>query len=761
MSTSRRNWKQLLAVVAVGFGGLALGFASSTLFSTTKTGRNDPPEPAEGGWVVVADPHPAEMPREERPPVMPDSTAGKWALLVGVTKYDNLAASSHLNGPANDVKLLRATLIGRYGFPAGNVVSLTEDEGQPQLRPIRANIVREFKRLSEIARPGDQVVVLFAGHGDRQPESDPPDPISPEPDGIDEIFLPADVKPWKGYPERVPNAVADKELRDLLGAITNKKAYVWAIFDCCHSSSMSRELPGGDVARQLPPGILVPDAELAKARERAGKRPGRGDQAPDAKVSPVASGPAKEYLVATFACREFETTPECPLPSNSATAKSHGLLTYSLVSGLEKSAASGTPLTYRELMQRVQASYLARPQGAPTPTIVGVGQDRVLLGSEKPVRPKITLLRVKGDYIANVGDLHGITPGSVLSVFSPAGEKEKSRILGHVRVEQVRPLESVVLPVEYAGMPKPAELPATGLCEVVAVDFSVRHLRVGVESNQRGPEDLKTRIGNALLSNSGSPTRSKEEAALFQYVDTAPDFVVRQTAKGMELQVASGNRLPIPLPPLDTEEFGQVLVKNLKMIHRVSGLISVGTHLEGERSRSAEGPEVQINVVGHQTRDDPGKVIERPATGWVFRSGDRISFRVTNTSKTKRLEVTLLVVDPEYRVQLFYPARTEINKALEPGASFNTRIGRIDDNPPFGPEQMVAIITSPTNPPVDYNLLLQPGVQGRGNTANSPLAQLLDRNMHGVGKRSGLTLTELEEQSARVLSWRTEPALKK
>ena len=753
----RSTRRAVLGLLAVVFGGLGIGFASN-LFAPSRGGdrTESPATESAGGWSPVVAAHPAERPRgEPQAPAQPDG-AGKHALLVGVTTYDNLAPASHLSGPGNDARLMRRTLVEQYHFPAANVVSLTDDEGKPELRPTRANIAREFKRLAEAARAGDQVVVLLAGHGDRQPESDPPDPVAPEPDGLDEIFLPADVKPWAGYPARVPNAIADKELRDWLAAITAKKAYVWAVFDCCHSGSMTRD---GEVVRQLPPSVLVPPEELTKARERAAKRTGRAAPEPGTKGKQLAST-TSEHLVATFACREYETTPESPQPADSVTAKPYGLLTYTLVSGLEKSAASGTSLTYRELMQRVQASYLARPQGAPTPTTEGAGQDRVVLGTDKPSRPKIALTRIKGEYVVNVGDLHGITSGSILRVYSPAGEKEKPRVLGHVRVEQTRPLDSVVVAVAHDNVEKPATLPATGLCEVVAVDYAVnRALLVGI-ADGKGQEALKPKVTATLRA------LPKEEAGLFSLVDdlSKAHFVVRVSANGTELQELSGNRPPIPLAALGSDRFGETLVAKLKAIHRARSLIEVGVRLQSEKSRDTSEPEVKIEVIGHRNADDPGRVLERPSTGWVFRPGDRISFRVTNTSKTKRLEINLLLVDPDYRIGLFYPPPDETSKILEPGAVLKTVAGTINDEPPFGPESMVAIITSPTKPSVNYGLLTQQGVRGsteRGDSLNSPIAQLLDRGMHGHGTRNGLTRAEIAGQGAQVMNWRTEPAPKK
>lgn len=737
----------VLGFLAVALGGFGFGLASTHLLPPSADPRAQPDGgQSEGKWSLVVG-TPKEPPRGVPPQPVRDGQAKRHALLVGVTRYDNLEPSSHLRGPGNDVQLLRTTLIKHYGFLPGNVVSLTEDEGKPDLRPTRTNIAREFARLAEVAKAGDQVVILLAGHGDRQPESDPPDPVAPEPDGIDEIFLPADVKPWKGHPDRVPNAIADKEIRNWLASITAKKVYVWAIFDCCHSATMTR---GAEVVRQLPAGVLVPESELAKARARAAGRAGRREYAA-----------ADDYLVATFACREYETTPESPQPADEVGARYHGLLTYTLARGLEQSAASAAPVTYRELIRRVQVSYLARPQGAPTPTVEGAGQVRVVLGAEKPDRPRITLARMKGVYVVDAGDLHGVTRGSIIRVYAPTGGAEKPRILGHVRVEQTHPLESVVAAVEYEGMPKPTELPEVGLCEVVAVDYGIdRPLKLWIDAGSVGKENLRREVTNAFRM------LPQEESGLFRLVDDPPTahFVARVSPAGPELQVASGNRPRIPLLALDEERFGEDLTQKLRAIRRAHTLIDVGVRLEAERAGSSAGSEVKIEVIRHADRADPGQVVEQPPGGWVFRPGDRISFRVTNTSQTRRLEVTLLIVDPDYRIQLFHPARNEVNKALEPHTSFTTGAGTITDEPPFGPETMIVIVTSPTSPPVDYGLLVQPGLRTarpRGEVLHSPVALLLDRGMHGNGSRTGLTRAEISDQGARVLRWRTEAMPKK
>jgi hypothetical protein len=293
-----------------------------------------------------------------RPAPLPGGNPQRRALLVGVTAYDHLDSAGHLAGPGNDVRLLRDLLIRRFDFPTGNIVCLTEAEQQPHLRPTRANIEREFRRLTEQVRPGDQVVVLLAGHGG-----------FPEPDGIDEIFLPADVRPWKDLSQKVPSAITDNEIGRCLRAVTARQADVWAIFDCCHSGHMTR---GSEVVRELPSGILVPEEELTRARERAVQRGPRTRNNPTGK-RPGFLDLGDDRLVALYACQPHETTPECPLPADDPEARYHGLLTYTVCEVLNQTV---TPLTYRELTQRIQLRYARRPQGSPTPLIEGEGQDR-------------------------------------------------------------------------------------------------------------------------------------------------------------------------------------------------------------------------------------------------------------------------------------------------------------------------------------------------------------------------------------------------
>ncbi|MDA1013996.1 MAG: caspase family protein [Planctomycetota bacterium] len=76
-------------------------------------------------------------------------------------------------------------------------------------------MAQAVERLIEQAAAGDQVVVLFSGHGSQVPirdeQTDAYDPANPEPDGLDEVFLPADADSSES--DTAVNVIRDNEFR--------------------------------------------------------------------------------------------------------------------------------------------------------------------------------------------------------------------------------------------------------------------------------------------------------------------------------------------------------------------------------------------------------------------------------------------------------------------------------------------------------------------------------------------------------------------
>jgi uncharacterized caspase-like protein len=747
MSRSHSAFR-LMACALVIVVGLGLGFWIARHWGA----NTSPPQELALAATPVAAQRPAERSRgSDSDPDREAKAAGKHALLVGVTKYDHLPKDKHLSGPANDVRLMLQLLEQGYQFAANAIVSLTEDEGQPDRRPTRANIAREFRRLAEQAREGDQVVILLAGHGARQPA----DPDNREPDGIDEIFLPADVDKWRGFPDKVPNAIVDKEMGKWLQAITTKKAHVWIIFDCCHSGTMTR---GTEVVRELPPGLLVPKEELDKARQRAAQREKtRGE--PEAKSAAFVPQEPSDYLVAVYACREYESTPESPQPVESAKAEYHGLLTYSLVKILTESAGSKAPLTYQELVQRLQVSYAARPQGSPTPLVEGKGQIQVVLGTEQPARPRLLLSQDEDVYKVNAGDLYGLTTGSVLAVYSPAGDKVEPKLLGHVRVGAVEPFEATVEPCAYEKSPLVKEFPPLSTCKPVFIDYRLSRFKVAVHVPE-GQAAIRQKLLNALEPLSGA------KDGLVEIVDEkAAEWLVRLEKGKVQLIEASGNQAPFALPDPDSPNLSEALRRNLGKVFRARNLIAIAERFEGQRNGGDAAVDVEVQVLRHKSKStkDAGEVSLRPSDGWLLRPGHFISFRLKNNSSIP-VDVTLLIVGSDFAIQPFYPSKGELAKSLKPGETIDTPPpwGAISNDPPFGKENLVVIAVPAQKTPADFSALAQDGLErarsaDRSESLRSPLGELLESAMFRSGSRRGLTRTFAGQHGMRVLTWRTEP----
>ncbi|MGL5032985.1 MAG: caspase family protein, partial [Microcystaceae cyanobacterium] len=98
------------------------------------------------------------------------ATPRKLALLIGINQYDVKAASpeaiaafgGNLAGAVTDVERQRELLIGRYGFQAQDILTLTDGKAT------RQGIETAFQEhLQNQAQTGDVVIVHFSGYGSR------------------------------------------------------------------------------------------------------------------------------------------------------------------------------------------------------------------------------------------------------------------------------------------------------------------------------------------------------------------------------------------------------------------------------------------------------------------------------------------------------------------------------------------------------------------------------------------------------------------
>jgi hypothetical protein len=164
------------------------------------------------------------------------------ALLIGIDRYDQGPSVDNsvrgrdsgrrnwpnLQGSVNDATAIREILLHRFGFQEADIVLLTNQEAT------RARILAEIDRhLIDPVKPGDHSILFYAGHGSRVKNSN-----SPELDKKDETIVPADAN--FGDSRKSIVDIRDKEWDRLFTRILDKGARLTAIFDSCHSGSISR-----------------------------------------------------------------------------------------------------------------------------------------------------------------------------------------------------------------------------------------------------------------------------------------------------------------------------------------------------------------------------------------------------------------------------------------------------------------------------------------------------------------------------------------
>ena len=696
------------------------------------------------------------------------------ALLVGCTEYDNLPDKYKLEGPANDVLLMRDLLLTR-GFQADNIVILSEAAGKKR-RPIKANIKAEFERLARVAKAGDLVVIHLAGHGSQQPVPDPDDPDNYEPDGLDETFLPADVGgKWDDGAKTVPNAITDNEIAAWLKAIRKKKAAVVLIADACHSSTLARDPDERD--RRVEPTALVPAAVLQKAEQEAAKRAvkGRGKLTP---LTPFKLPDDVPDLVALYAAQTTEPTVERRLPLGSRDAKPYGLFTFMLVAAVTSAAS---PMTYQEVCDAVRNHYTGMGRSFPKPAVEGKDRDHEFLGTGDfkgvpPRRRPVFLLKRDEDGLkVNAGAIHGLTVGSVLAVYPPAGQPNADKPLGHGRITDLEGLQASVTPCAFNKMPAPAKLPSRGRCQPVYIDLGSQRLRVA-----------------AAASGPGAPKRSK----LFDQLQATLAEVSRERGSVLELvkeprtadwmAVAEGEKvvlIPAPEwrrarsgksaraygPAAIDARLGDWIKDNLGRIARGQAMLRLASASAGLGAFGEGSPVVTVEVLRYADKvpTTRGEVVREGPAGMSLQAGEYAAFRISNRGR-ETVDVTLLFIDNDYGITAIFPQPgTVSDNRLLPKQTLLTKRGKVTGTT-VGLEHIVAIVVKAGNgQQADFSYLEQPSLSRarelskKGNPApGSPLGQLFQNSLYGTGIMRGFSRDSGEAAapfSMRLLSWSTLP----
>lgn len=697
----------------------------------------------------------------------------KHALLIGVSAYPSLKEELQLRGPQNDVVLMRDVL-KTQGFTDNNIRVLANGVASAQGNPTRAAILSEMKAVAQRAKRGDFVYLQFGGHGSQQPAR--PGKVNPEPDGLDEIFLPVDVGQWDGSVGSVQNAIRDEELGELINAIRAKGAFVWAIFDACHSGNITRGGSDDETRlRKLEPQTLgIPQKALDQAQDDAQMRT-RG--APTTSITgetrgaltssaalgaKTATGPANDGVggfVFFYAAQTTETTPEKRLPEGHPDRKPYGVFTYTLAQVL----TSNPGISYRQAAERVLQMYSAQNLRAVTPVFEGSAMDAPLFGQKagEPIRQWRPVLAAKSSdgYEINAGTLQQFGAGAVFAVLPNAASKNTDAI-GYMRADQVDVLRTNLVNVAYEGKPALTELPRDAVVRVVNSNVSL-NLRVSAPADKPSGASYARalKIIEALRA-SGSDGLKVEWVAANQAADLRLALSDNQlwfvSPDGAWLKVGINKTPSIRLDDKDEAELRGIVIGSLQSIAKASNLFKISAMTGGSGGGLSDKLEAKFFV----TRAATKKREEISSTQVpVLAAGDRLQLTVKN-NHTRPLDVTVLAVDARYGITLLYPGSANENNRIHPRDSLpipGDSADPIDMNDATSGREAIVIIAveaQPNSSAVNLGFLEQPSLDAtRGNgtatDANSkPIVDLFQDAGFGGDRTRGPARTQAADRTA-------------
>ncbi len=319
-------------------------------------------------------------------------------LLIGVTDYapEVTEIAQPLNGPGNDVALLLDVFqdagVEAHAFTVltDRPETLSKDWAKKARRPERQEILDALDLLVAGVAPGQRIVVFLAGHG---AQVSAPDALE-EPDGLDEVFLPADFA-IRGRGE-FANQITDGEIGTRIDQLVAGGAHVWLIADTCHSGSLRRSDGSDAVPRFL-------DLSIGGT--------GQPDAAPliDVTSNAADAGSFVGFYGAAAGSLAFETRAR-------ATGTTHGLLTLALADALRDGEAD----TFRALAGRVSARLWQIGRGRANPVFAGaLAQEQMLAkdgeGADAFAVTVGTRLEISG------GLLDGIERGTEIEISASDG----------------------------------------------------------------------------------------------------------------------------------------------------------------------------------------------------------------------------------------------------------------------------------------------------------------------------------------------------
>tara|TARA_Y100000815_G_scaffold232876_2_gene223800 strand:+ start:20095 stop:22212 length:2118 start_codon:yes stop_codon:yes gene_type:complete len=632
----------------------------------------------------------------------PALAQNNYALVVAVSKYDNLDETLWLAGPVNDAKLVHEYLLD--GAPIDfteDRITLLADGIDGATAPTNAHIHEAFAALAEKAEPGDFVFLHFSGHGSQSPAR----VEGQEQDGLDELFLPSDISNWDMSTGTIPNALVDDDLGQMINRIIDKGANVWAVFDSCHSGTVTRAGPSGDPldiekSRKLGPATLGIPEDVMDAVEPVRTR--SGSPAPEAATIET-SGKGEGQFVYFYAAQTNQTTPEMRLPQGDPDRVSHGLFTFTLFEALSQNPA----LTYRQLGEEILRRYTAGYRVQPTPLFEGA-LDNPVFGADIGHGGRVQQWPVKqesGKRVFSGGRLHGLSVGDELSLLpGPAASDDEK--MATIRVTSTDDFQS-----EFEIVDGGFVMIEPGFYARKAADEMSFGVTVAMPDPKTISDDQREAV-QSVMEGLQAADREGLRLELVPAEDRADIYL--QVANGSLWLVPAGaerieegtdKTISISYTTRDSSETVNILAESLARIARVANLLKLGDSFSSSDGGLNVTYYIQSAATGERTPVAPPAIPR-------LEPGDEMYLEAKNTSN-RPLDLNILYVGVSYSIDFMYNGR------INPGETLRDGLLEIIEGE-YGRERLISIVTpaEPQTALADFSWLAQPAI-GRTRAAGA------------------------------------------
>lgn len=245
----------------------------------------------------------------------------KRALIVGINRYSIPGAD--LRGCVNDALGMANVLHKFFDFPKSNMKILLDEDAK------KINIIDGIKWLIDNAKPGEELVFHYSGHGSQIPDFD-----NDEVDKLDEILVPHDMN-WRDKLQ-----ISDDVIYNIFKNLP-KDVFLTMICDSCHSGTMTRAV--GSVPLHKPRFVMPPADIMTKVVNMKSPFVNKLGE----KQRAIHVSPQRHILLS--GCKESQTSADALI-----NGKWQGALTSALITEIYKTPTTNWKVIHNKVISRLK-----------------------------------------------------------------------------------------------------------------------------------------------------------------------------------------------------------------------------------------------------------------------------------------------------------------------------------------------------------------------------------------------------------------------